>query len=174
MSKPDLCMVEKQVSVKVGQLWSHVEGKRAQDPGCSDAEVPGWTLTGQTPLSCFCACARVCLGSLPGHVKTSWRKTGWALSSPHLQSPQGREDPQGRLSDELWTGKPLPRLSASGSTRADAQANQSWCGKEAGAQWRRREVRHLPLHQAPSWPQNVEYCFARSTHSLCGCRFTFR
>lgn len=69
MSKPDLCMVEKQVSVKVGQLWSHVGGKRAQDPGCSDAEGPGWTLAGQTPLSCFCACAHVCLGSLPGHVK---------------------------------------------------------------------------------------------------------
>lgn len=27
---------------------------------------------------------------------------------------------------------------------------------------------------APSLLQNVEYCFAPSVHSLCGCRFTFR
>lgn len=105
--------------------------------------------------------------------KTSWRKTGWALSSPHLQSPQGREDPQGRLSDELRTGKPLPGLSAPGSARADGQAGPAWSGMEQEL-LQQEPAEAAALHPAPSRPQNVQYCFAPSTHSLCGCRFTFR
>lgn len=92
-------MVEKTVSVKMGQLWCQVEGKRAQDPGCLDGKGPGWTLAGQTPLSCFCACAHVCLGSLPGHMKDFLEENRLSTFQSTSAEPTG----EGRSSGEaVW------------------------------------------------------------------------
>lgn len=162
-------MVEKAVSVKVGQLWSQGGEKRAQ--GCSDGEGPGWTLPGQTPLSWFCACAHVCLASLPGHMKDFLEENGLSTFQSTSAEPTGEGRSSGKA---VMDGQAISSPQCLWQHPADGQAGQTWRGEGAGAQCRRGVLRQLPLQQTPSRPQNVQYCFAPSTHSSCGCRFTFR
>lgn len=152
-------MVEKKVSVKMGQLW--VGGERAQGPG--------WTWAGQTPLSWFCARAHVCLGSLPGHMKDFLEEIRLSTFQSKSAEPTGQGRSSGQAVWWVMDSKPLPGLSALAAAVLVPRLIQPGVGMEqellaAGA----------APPPAPSWPQNVEYCFAPSTHSSCGCRFTFR
>lgn len=130
--QPDPGVVEKQASVKVGQLQWKWEGR---------PELLRWRKFRMSIGLLLALMSMSALvhpsGSFAGDMKDCLRENRLSAFQPTSTKPTGGGQilKEGCPASYGWAN-PLPYLSGSASTCADAQADQIWCENEVQAQWR--------------------------------------